>query len=72
VITNLKDLPESVAVWGVAGETSDGILLVDVADCEALGDLRVRLEHMPGLVSVTTVPILKTILEKRIGSHLCC
>jgi hypothetical protein len=40
--------------------------MVEASSNEALGDLRARLAEVPGVTSITTAPVLKTIVERLI------
>jgi DNA-binding Lrp family transcriptional regulator len=65
VIRRFEGWPEVVACWSVAGPTIDAVLMVETASNEALGDLRARLAEIPGVTSITTAPVLKTVLDRR-------
>ena len=64
VIQRFQDWPEVIACWSVAGPTLDAVILVEAPSSEALGDLRARLAAVPGVASITTAPILKTVVER--------
>ena len=64
VIRRFEDWPEVAACWSVAGPTIDAVLLVEASSNEALGDVRARLAEVPGVTSITTAPVLKTIVER--------
>jgi hypothetical protein len=38
--------------------------MVEASSNEALGDVRARLAEVPGVTSITTAPVLKTIFER--------
>lgn len=63
-IRRFEDWPEVAACWSVAGPTIDAVLLVEASSNEALGDVRARLAEVPGVTSITTAPVLKTIVER--------
>lgn len=64
VIRRFEDWPEVVACWSVAGPTVDAVLVIEAADNEALGDVRARLAEVVGVASITTAPVLKTVVER--------
>jgi DNA-binding Lrp family transcriptional regulator len=64
VIRRFEDWPEVAACWSVAGPTIDAVLMVEASSNEALGDVRARLAEVPGVTSITTAPVLKTIVER--------
>jgi DNA-binding Lrp family transcriptional regulator len=64
VIRLFEHWPEVVACWSVAGPTVDAVLLVEAASNEALGELRAKLADVPGVTSITTAPVLKTVVER--------
>ena len=63
VIQRFRDWPEIVGCWSVAGPSVDAVVMAETASTEALGALRARLAELPGIASITTAPILSTILE---------
>lgn len=63
VIRRFRDWPEIKACWSVAGEI-DAVLLVQADEPGALSDLGDRLAAVPGVASVTTTPILRTVLSR--------
>ncbi|MFC7537225.1 Lrp/AsnC family transcriptional regulator [Sphingomonas sp. GCM10030256] len=65
VIRRFEDWPEVTACWSVAGPTIDAVLMVKASSNEALGEVRARLAEVPGVTSITTAPILKTVVERR-------
>ena len=64
VIRLFEHWPEVVACWSVAGPTVDAVLLLEAASNEALGELRAKLADVPGVTSITTAPVLKTVVER--------
>jgi len=64
VIRLFENWPEVVACWSVAGPTIDAVLVVDTASTEALGELRAKLADVPGITSITTAPVLKTVVDR--------
>ena len=64
VIRRFAEWPEVVACWSVAGPTLDAVLLVEAASNEALGELRARLADLPGVASITTAPVLRTVVDR--------
>jgi hypothetical protein len=38
--------------------------MVEASSNEALGDVRARMAEVPGVTSITTAPVLKTIVER--------
>jgi DNA-binding Lrp family transcriptional regulator len=64
VIRRFEDWPEVAACWSVAGPTIDAVLMVEASSNEALGDVRARLAEVPGVTSIATAPVLKTIVER--------
>ncbi len=64
VIRRFEDWPEVTACWSVAGPTIDAVLVVEAHSNEALGEVRARLADVPGVTSITTAPILKTVVER--------
>lgn len=64
VIRRFEDWAGVVACWSVAGPTVDAIVIVDAPSNDALGDLRARLAEVPGVTSITTAPVLKTVVER--------
>jgi DNA-binding Lrp family transcriptional regulator len=64
VLRRLREWPEILACWSVAGPTVDAILLVEAPTVEALGDLRERLASTQGVADVTTAPVLRTVVER--------
>jgi DNA-binding Lrp family transcriptional regulator len=64
VIRQFETWPEVVTCWSVAGPTVDAVLVVEAATNEALGEVRARLADVPGVTSITTAPVLKTIVER--------
>jgi hypothetical protein len=38
--------------------------MVEAKSNEALGEIRARLAKVPGVTSITTAPILKTVVER--------
>ena len=64
VIRSFEDWPEVTACWSVAGPTIDAVLMVEAKSNEALGEIRARLAKVPGVTSITTAPILKTVVER--------
>lgn len=63
VISRFADWPGVVACWSVAGPTVDAVLVVEGASNEALGELRAKLAEVPGVTSITTAPVLKTVID---------
>jgi DNA-binding Lrp family transcriptional regulator len=70
VIRRFEGWPEVVACWSVAGPTIDAVLMVEAASNEALGDLRARLAEIPGVTSITTAPVLKTVVDRPHAQHV--
>jgi DNA-binding Lrp family transcriptional regulator len=68
VIRGFADWPGVVACWSVAGPTVDAVVVVDALNNDALGDLRARLAEVPGVTSITTAPVLKTVVERLSGT----
>jgi DNA-binding Lrp family transcriptional regulator len=64
VIRRFEDWQEVTACWSVAGPAVDAVLMVEASSNEALGEVRARLAEVPGITSITTAPILKTITER--------
>jgi DNA-binding Lrp family transcriptional regulator len=64
VIRRFEDWPEIVSCWSVAGPTTDAVLMVETPSVETLGDLRARLADIPGVTSITTAPVLKTVVDR--------
>jgi DNA-binding Lrp family transcriptional regulator len=64
VIRRFEDWPEVTACWSVAGPTIDAVLMVEARSNEALGEVRARLADVPGVTSITTAPILKTVVDR--------
>ncbi len=63
VLSRFQDWPEVRACWSLAGQI-DAAVLVETEDAEQLGELRNRLAALPGIASVTTAPILNTVVER--------
>lgn len=64
VIRRFADWPGVVACWSVAGPTVDAVLVVEATSNEALGELRAKLADVPGVASITTAPVLKTVVDR--------
>ena len=64
VIHRFEAWPEVMSCWSVAGPTVDAVLVVQTATNEALGEIRARLADIPGVSSITTAPVLKTIVDR--------
>lgn len=65
VLRRFRDWPEIVACWSVAGPLHDAVLVVRTADAEALGDLRERLAALPDVGEIVTLPVLRTVADRR-------
>lgn len=63
VLSRFQGWPEVRACWSLAGQV-DAAVLVETEDAEQLGELRNRLAEVPGVASVTTAPILNTLVER--------
>lgn len=63
VLARFQSWPEVRACWSLAGQI-DAAVLVETEDAEQLGDLRNRLAAVQGIASVTTAPILNTVVER--------
>ncbi len=63
VLSRFQGWPEVRACWSLAGQI-DAAVLVETEDAEQLGELRNRLAAVPGVASVTTAPILNTVIER--------
>jgi DNA-binding Lrp family transcriptional regulator len=63
VLSRFQGWPEVRACWSLAGQI-DAAVLVETEDAEQLGELRNRLAAVPGVASVTTAPILNTVVER--------
>lgn len=64
VMPRLAELPQVQACHSVAGEI-DLMVLVEAGSPAALADLREAVAAMKGVDDVTTLPVLRTLLERR-------
>ena len=64
VMPRLAELPQVQACHSVAGEI-DLMVLVDAGTPAGLADLRETVAAMKGVNDVTTLPVLRTLLERR-------
>jgi Lrp/AsnC family leucine-responsive transcriptional regulator len=64
VMPRLAELPQVQACHSVAGEI-DLMVLVEAGSPAALADLREAVALMKGVDDVTTLPVLRTLLERR-------
>ena len=65
VLRRFVDWPEIAACWSVAGPGHDAVLVVETEDNERLGDLRERLASVPDVGEIVTLPILRTVADRR-------
>lgn len=63
VLSRFQDWPEVKSCWSLAGQL-DAVVLVETGDAEQLGELRNRLAAIPGVASVSTATVLKTVVER--------
>lgn len=63
VLSRFQNWPEVRSCWSLAGNI-DAAVLVETEDAEQLGELRNRLAAVPGIASVTTAPVLSTVVER--------